>query len=249
MTLHFSGITFRYNRKNAPVLKDLDLVIDNQATVLLGPNGAGKSTLLALAASYLSPGSGRVTWKRRAPSTRRAKAIYRRAVAWLPQNVVAIPGLTVREQVAYSGWLKGISRASAWEASAQALERVGLSDLADRRSHQLSGGQTRRMGLAGALAHNSELILMDEPTAGLDPTQRRIFRQLLETLTADVRVLVSTHQTEDLADSYDHVVVLDRGTVRFQGSTADFHSQAGFNAGGPREQAEAAYARLVHGEV
>ncbi|WP_455351392.1 ATP-binding cassette domain-containing protein [Streptomyces sp. SYSU K217416] len=248
MTLHFSGVTFRYNRK-APVLTGLDLAIDNPATVLLGPNGAGKSTLMALAASHLSPSGGRISWRRKTPSTRRAKAAYRRAVAWLPQDVVAIPGLTVREQVAYAGWLKGMSRTSAWEASADALARVNLTELADRRSHQLSGGQTRRMGLAGALAHSSELILMDEPTAGLDPTQRRVFRSLLENLTADVHVVVSTHQTEDLADSYAHVVVLDRGTVRFQGSTADFHAQAGSQAGGPRERAEAAYARLVHGEA
>lgn len=248
MTLQFSGVSFQYNRK-APVLSGLDLAIDDPATVLLGPNGAGKSTLMALAASHLSPRSGRISWKRKTASTRRAKAAYRRAVAWLPQDIVAIPGLTVREQVAYSGWLKGMSRTSAWDASADALARVNLTDLADRRSHQLSGGQKRRMGLAGALTHSSELILMDEPTAGLDPTQRRVFRNLLGTLTADVHVIVSTHQTEDLAGSYAHVVLLDRGAIRFQGGIADFHSHAGTETGGRRERAEAAYARLVRGEA
>ncbi|MEV4190337.1 hypothetical protein [Streptomyces toxytricini] len=90
---------------------------------------------------------------------------------------------------------------------------------------------------------------MDEPTAGLDPTQRKNFRGLLKTLRGDVHIMVSTHQTEDLADSYSEVVVLDRGTVRFQGATAEFHALAGDIAGGPRERAEAAYAQLVHGEV
>ncbi|WP_405600773.1 ATP-binding cassette domain-containing protein [Streptomyces sp. NBC_01410] len=248
MSLHFSRIAFRYNR-SASVFTGLDLTIDNPTTVLLGPNGAGKSTLMALAATHLRPEHGQVTWKDQSPVSRRGKADYVRAVAWLPQEIVAIPGLTVREQVAYSGWLKGMSRSSAWQASADALTRVNLGDLADRRSHQLSGGQKRRMGLAGALTHQSELILMDEPTAGLDPTQRRVFRGLLEELSADVNVVVSTHQTEDLADSYSQVVVLDRGMVCFQGSTEDFHALAGHGLVGSREQAEAAYAHLVHGEA
>ncbi len=248
MTLQFSDVSFRYNR-NTSVLRGLELSVSDPATVLLGPNGAGKSTLMALAASHLSPDRGRISWRRRSPVGGRSRKAYRRAVAWLPQTVVAIPGLTVREQVAYSGWLKGMSRTEAWDASAAALQRVNLSDLAGRRSHQLSGGQARRMGLAGALAHDSELILMDEPTAGLDPTQRRVFRSLLESLVPDVHVIVSTHQTEDLADSYSHVVVLDRGTVRFRGSTTDFHALAGPAHQGTRERAEAAYARLVHGEA
>ncbi|MEE1751204.1 ATP-binding cassette domain-containing protein [Streptomyces sp. SP18CS02] len=248
MTLHFSKVAFRYNRK-APVFSGLDLAIDDAATVLLGPNGAGKSTLMALAATHLRPERGSITWRGSAPASRRARSAYVRAVAWLPQEVVAIPGLTVREQVAYAGWLKGMSRSAAWEASAGALARVRMSELAGRRSHQLSGGQKRRMGLAGALAHRSEVILMDEPTAGLDPTQRRVFRDLLETLHGDVQVIVSTHQTEDLADSYSHVIVLDRGTVRFQGPPDDFYALAGTGPDRSRERAEAAYAHLVHGEA
>ncbi|MFC7310570.1 ATP-binding cassette domain-containing protein [Streptomyces monticola] len=248
MTLHFDGVAFWYNRKTA-VLSDFNLSVSDPATVLLGPNGAGKSTLLALAASQLAPKAGRVSWKRLSPSRGRDRTPYRRAVAWLPQSVTAMPGLTVREQVAYAGWLKGMSRTDAWDASREALKRVNLSELADRRSHQLSGGQARRMGLAGALTHESELILMDEPTAGLDPTQRKVFRNLLAQLVPEVHVLVSTHQTEDLADTYSHVVVLDRSAVLFQGSTRDFHGLTGTGHLGLREQAEAAYASLVQREV
>ncbi|WP_431042509.1 ATP-binding cassette domain-containing protein [Streptomyces sp. P1-3] len=247
MALNFRGVVFHYNRKTT-VLDEFDLGIDSPATVLLGPNGAGKSTLLALAASHLKPTRGAVTWRGRNPAARRNVTAYRKAVAWLPQQIASVPGLTVREQVAYAGWLKGMSRADAWNASASALARVGLSKVADRRSHQVSGGQLRRMGIAGALTHRSELILMDEPTAGLDPTQRRVFRSLLEELADDVHVIVSTHQTEDLAELYQHVVVLDRGTVRFQGTTAQFHALVD-NAQGPRERAEAAYAQLVGEEV
>ncbi|WKX72286.1 ATP-binding cassette domain-containing protein [Streptomyces sp. XD-27] len=247
MALKFRGVVFRYNRKTT-VLDEFDLGIDSPATVLLGPNGAGKSTLLALAASQLKPSGGTVTWRDRDPARRRNLTAYRKAVAWLPQQITPMPGLTVREQVAYAGWLKGMNRADAWNASASALARVGLGKLAERRSHQVSGGQLRRMGIAGALTHRSELILMDEPTAGLDPTQRKVFRTLLEELADDVHVIVSTHQTEDLAELYQHVVVLDRGTVRFQGTTGQFHALTD-NAQGPRERAEAAYAQLVGEEV
>ncbi|MFJ2598663.1 ATP-binding cassette domain-containing protein [Streptomyces erythrochromogenes] len=248
MTLRLNGIGFRYTRSTT-VFDGFNLTISSPATVLLGPNGAGKSTLMGIAATHLQAERGTVSWRDKTPAGRRETVAYVRAVAWLPQEIVAIPGLTVREQVAYMGWLKGMSRSAAWEASQQALERVRLTDLANRRSHQLSGGQKRRMGLAGALTHRSELILMDEPTAGLDPTQRKIFRGLLDSLRGDVHIVVSTHQTEDLADSYSEVVVLDRGTVRFQGPTEEFHSLAGDTAAGPRERAEAAYAQLVRGEV
>ncbi|MEU5977841.1 ATP-binding cassette domain-containing protein [Streptomyces sp. NPDC047315] len=248
MTLQFTRIDFRYNRQTS-VFTGLSLTLDHPATVLLGPNGAGKSTLMALAATDVQPQRGQVRWRGNRPSNRRTRAAYVRAVAWLPQDVVAIPGLTVREQVAYAGWLKGMSRASAWQASTDALGRVDLTDLAGRPSNKLSGGQRRRMGLAGALTHRSEIVLMDEPTAGLDPTQRKVFRRLLENLRNDVQVVVSTHQTEDLADSYSQVVVLDQGTVRFQGTTAEFHNLAGDHVAGSRERAEAAYARLVHGEA
>ncbi|MEU6757350.1 ATP-binding cassette domain-containing protein [Streptomyces sp. NPDC046685] len=248
MTLRLTGIGFRYTRSTA-VFDGFNLSLSSPATVLLGPNGAGKSTLMGLAATHLRAETGTVSWRDRIPGSRRDRVDYVRAVAWLPQEIVAIPGLRVREQVAYMGWLKGMSRTAAWEASRDALERVKLTDLAGRRSHQLSGGQKRRMGLAGALTHKSELILMDEPTAGLDPTQRKIFRNLLDTLRDDVHIVVSTHQTEDLADSYSEVVVLDQGAVRFQGSTQEFHSLAGTDTDGPRERAEAAYAKLVRGEV
>ncbi|MFJ3900366.1 ATP-binding cassette domain-containing protein [Streptomyces sp. NPDC090025] len=247
MALTFAGVSFRYGRKSG-VLSDFSAQFESPSTVLLGPNGAGKSTLMALAASHLTPTSGRVCWNGTTPSTRSKRAGYRRAVAWIPQQITPVPGLTVREQVAYAGWLKGLSRASAWQVSEQAIARVGLEKLAGRKSHEVSGGQLRRMGIAGALTHQSEIVLMDEPTAGLDPTQRGVFRDLVAELSESVRVVVSTHQTEDLADLYQEVVVLDAGTVRFQGSTREFHALAD-GVGSPRENAEAAYTLLVGREA
>ncbi|WP_030206284.1 ATP-binding cassette domain-containing protein [Streptomyces sp. NRRL S-87] len=246
MSLVFDRVSFRYGRKT-PVFSEFSLRIDARATVLLGPNGAGKSTLMALAASHLSPSAGSVTFDGGTAKGRHLAA-YRERVAWIPQQITPMPGLTVREQVAYAGWLKGMPKALAWKASEDALRRVDLTRLADRRSHQVSGGQLRRMGIAGALTHRSGLILMDEPTAGLDPTQRQVFRELVDDLAGSVQVIVSTHQTEDLADLYTHVAVLAHGEICFQGDPADFHALAPADTGG-RRQAEAAYVKLVGREI
>ncbi|MER7028393.1 MULTISPECIES: ATP-binding cassette domain-containing protein [Streptomyces] len=247
MSLQFTRCSFRYGRK-VPVLDGLSLTIDHRAAVLLGPNGAGKSTLMGIAASWLAPTRGAVAWRGRTPGTTRERAAYRAAVGWLPQHIKPMPGLTVRENVAYIGWLKGMARREAWDRSAPALERVKLTGLADRRSHQLSGGQLRRMGIAGTLVHHSELVLLDEPTAGLDPSQRKVFRQVLDDLLTDVHIVVSTHQTEDLDAVYDHVVVLDRGTVRFQGATSGFLNLAHPDLPESR-RAEGAYTQLIEEEV
>ncbi|MFJ9471719.1 ATP-binding cassette domain-containing protein [Streptomyces caniferus] len=247
MSLKFDRCSFQYGRK-VPVLDQLDLSIGHRATVLLGPNGAGKSTLMGIAASWISPTEGTVTWRGIDPAQSKSRAAYRQAVGWLPQNVKPMPGLTVRENVAYIGWLKGMSRSDAWDQSREALERVKLGSLADRKSHQLSGGQLRRMGIAGTLVHSSEIVLLDEPTAGLDPSQRQIFRDLVTHLLADIQVVVSTHQTEDLDTMYDHVVILDQGRVRFEGDTDAFLSLAapGIPEG---RRAEGAYTQLIAQEV
>ncbi|MCK7622412.1 ATP-binding cassette domain-containing protein [Streptomyces sp. RS10V-4] len=247
MSLQFTQCTYRYGRQ-APVLDRLDLTVDHRATVLLGPNGAGKSTLLGIAASWILPAQGSVTWRGIDPARAKTRAAYRKAVGWLPQHAKPMPGLTVRENVAYTGWLKGMNRTDAWAAAKDALARVELGGLAERKSHQLSGGQLRRMGIAGTLVHRSEIVLLDEPTAGLDPSQRHVFRDLAAQLVTDVRLVISTHQTEDLDTAYDHVVLLDQGRVRFHGATEDFLRLAGPDAPAGR-RAEAAYTRLIGKEA
>ncbi|MBT2401640.1 ABC transporter ATP-binding protein [Streptomyces sp. ISL-100] len=247
MSLQFTRCSFQYGRK-VPVLSRLSLSIDHRATVLLGPNGAGKSTLLGIASSWITPTQGAVNWRGINPARSKDQRAYRRAVGWLPQNVKPMPGLTVRENVAYIGWLKGMSRNEAWDQSSAALHRVKLSSLADRKSHQMSGGQLRRMGIAGTLVHESEIILLDEPTAGLDPSQRQNFRDLVTELLADVRIVVSTHQTEDLDAMYERVVILDQGKVRFDGDTHSFLSLASPDVPEAR-RAEGAYTQMIAREV
>jgi ABC-type multidrug transport system ATPase subunit len=247
MSLNFSQCVFGY-RRGRKVLDGLDLSFDIGYTVLLGPNGAGKSTLLSLGASVYVPQAGAVRVAGLSSRDRKVRAEYRRRVAWLPQVVLPVPGLRAREQVAYAGWLKGLSRTQAWDRAEGALARVDLSTMADTPVRALSGGQLRRVGIAQALVHDARVILMDEPTAGLDPQQRKMFRDVLGGLPEGVDVVVSTHQTEDLTDSYRWVVVLDRGQARFQGEVAGFLALAGTDVE-PSRRAEAAYLQLVGAEA
>ncbi|MGA4844441.1 ABC transporter ATP-binding protein [Streptomyces sp. G45] len=241
MPIQFDACSYAYGRRKPAVLDRLTLTVPDGFTVLLGPNGAGKSTLLRLAAGVTRPTAGEV---RLGPHSSRGRE-YRRAVAWMPQTITAMTGLTAREQVAYTGWLKGMSRADAWTAALEALARVELADRADVRTAQLSGGQLRRVGVAAALVHRATVLLLDEPTAGMDPTQRRVFRELVLTLvTGDVRVLMSTHDVGDLAEETHHVTVLGDGRVGFTGTTAAFLAHA--PAGTPEaRRAEAAYGALA----
>lgn len=245
MMLSFNQITFHYRRPKRLVLDNFSWQAPTGRTVLLGPNGAGKSTLLALGADALRPVHGQMCVGSLNAACRTNRAAYRRAVGWMPQSIRAVPGLTAREQVAYAGWLKGLSKASAWQASAAALAQVGLSELVDRKTSTLSGGQLRRVGLAQALVHGADVLLLDEPTVGLDPAQRSRFREILGALPSSHSVVVSTHQVDDLNELFDTVVVLDHGTIKFEGPVATFMA-LGSTTG--ERRAEAAYTSLVSKE-
>lgn len=216
--LTLESCAYRYRWRRALALRPTSLHLSPGRTVLLGPNGAGKSTLLGLAASALVPTAGSVT----VDGVGSGERAYRRLVSWLPQAVAPVPGNTVREQVALHGWLKGQGRAEAWEAAGRAVDRVGLADLSSRRATALSGGQRARMGIAQALVHDAAVILLDEPTAALDPVQRALFVDLLADLDPGICVVVSTHDVHELDSVYDRVVVMDSGSVRFDGDMAAF---------------------------
>jgi ABC-type multidrug transport system ATPase subunit len=175
---------------------------------------------------------------------------YRRHVAWLPQRVPTSRQLTAREYVAYVAWLKGESRPDAWDRAKTALDQVGLAEQAGRKTARLSGGQLRRVGIACALAHDARVILLDEPTAGLDPHQRTVFRDVLREVAAKTPVLMSTHGLADLAhlahlaDEADTVTLLDGGRVLHHGGTRSFLDHARPDAV-PARRAESAYSVLM----
>ena len=246
MSLSFEHITFCYHREQRAILRNFSWQVPGGKTVLLGPNGAGKSTLLSLGADALRPRSGHICVRNLDAARRSQRAAYRRAVGWMPQHIHAVAGLTAHEQVAYAAWLKGLSKSDASKAAVYALAQVGLAELAGRKASTLSGGQLRRLGLAQVLAHNAEVLLLDEPTVGLDPAQRSRFRELLAALPLRYPIVVSTHQVDDLSELFDTVVVLDGGVIKFEGSVTAFLALAPSKFS--ERRAEAAYARIVSGE-
>ncbi|WP_328871028.1 ATP-binding cassette domain-containing protein [Streptomyces sp. NBC_00287] len=242
MTLELISCTYGYGygRRKKTVLSNFGYQLPSGLTVLLGPNGAGKSTLLKLAASAVRPDSGRVVCGS-IPSTSK---LFRKTVARMPQDIIPMPGLTAREYVAYVGWLKGMNRSDAWKTARRVLGRVELTEQSDVKTTNLSGGQLRRVGVAAALVHGARVLLLDEPTAGMDPRQRRVFRDLLRDLSGEVSILMSTHDVADLAEDADHVTVLANGQVLHSGTTDTFLRLApGGTAAGRR--AEGAYTELL----
>ncbi|MGQ4485326.1 ATP-binding cassette domain-containing protein [Streptomyces sp. SAS_281] len=244
MPLRYQSCSFRYARRSRSVLDRLDLDFAPGHTVLLGPNGAGKSTLLALGAGAVKAEAGRVRYQELDPAIRKDVRAYRSKVSWLPQRPGFLPGMTCREHVAYVGWLKGMREREAWHAAAAAIERVGLTEKSQSKIASLSGGQQQRIAIAQALVHDAELLLLDEPTVGLDPSQRRRFLDLLVSLRGTVHVIVSTHDIGDLDESFDEVVVLEAGKTRFRGTVDAFARHAAPDCA-PGRRLESAYASLL----
>lgn len=242
-----SDCTFGYSR--TPVLENFSVGFTAGATVLLGPNGAGKSTLLGLLASIYRPQHGSVELMGVGSTLdRRTIRRYRNAVAWLPQHAGIFSGLTVREHVAYAGWLKGMRRREAWSRAADALKTMDLQDFESRPATKLSGGQARRMQLAGALVHEARIVLLDEPIAGLDPLQQARFGDLIKSLPDHIVTIVATHDVNDLSDSFDKVVVIDGGILRFEGTVDSFSSTAPSGVE-PHRRSLVAYSQIVKSEV
>jgi ABC-type multidrug transport system ATPase subunit len=131
----------------------------------------------------------------------------------------------VRECVTYAAWLRGLGPSKANERTSDAIEAMNLSELAERRMRSLSGGQKRRVGLAQAIVNAPQVLLLDEPTAGLDPEQRLHFRQLMRSIGSSGIVLISTHLVEDVASVCDSVAVMDAGRILFTGSPSEMKAK------------------------
>ncbi|MET7670341.1 ATP-binding cassette domain-containing protein [Micromonospora luteifusca] len=193
---------------------------------LLGPNGAGKTSLLRMMATVIAPTSGRIRLLGRDPSQYGQRRQIRRRLGYVPQQLGYYPRFTVVEFVEYFALLKELPPARVHHAVAAAVERVGLGDKATAKLRTLSGGMLRRVGIAQAIVNDPELLLLDEPTAGLDPEQRVAFRALLRDLGQRATVMVSTHLVEDVGAACTQVALMDRGKIVFQGTPEELTARA-----------------------
>jgi len=219
MNVEITGLTRRFGRTTA--VAGVDLRAGPGVFGLLGPNGAGKTSLLRMMATAIPPTSGTLLLLGRDPDAYGPRREIRRRLGYLPQNLGYHPGFTVREFVEYFALLKEVPAARIPAAVAVAVERVELSDRAKTKLRALSGGMLRRVGVAQAIVNEPELLLLDEPTAGLDPEQRVAFRALLRDIGQRATVVVSTHLVEDIGAACAQVGLMDRGKIVFHGTPAD----------------------------
>ena len=213
--------------RSTTALDDVSIRLQPGVTGLLGPNGAGKTTLLRVASTVLAPDSGQVVLLGRDVNALDERTEVRRRLGYLPQELGFPRGFSAFGFVDYMAVLKEWDDKPARHAEVRrVLAAVGLTDVATKRIRSLSGGMRRRLGMAQALLGAPELLVLDEPTTGLDPEQRASLRAILSGLGEQATVLVSTHQTEDVAALCDRVVVMDAGRVVFDGGVVDLVSTA-----------------------
>ena len=219
------AVTKRYGATRA--LDAVDLALSPGVVGVLGPNGAGKTTLLRILATVLAPDDGSLALLGHDPATADGRLAIRRRLGYVPQEPGFYRGFTAFQFVDYVAILKewAVRRARHDEVR-RVLALVGLEGVMHKRIKALSGGMRRRLAIAQALVGRPDLLIMDEPTAGLDPEQRLRFRELLSTEAAAATVVLSTHQTDDVAALCQRVVVLLDGTVRFTGTPAELARRA-----------------------
>jgi ABC-2 type transport system ATP-binding protein len=217
VTVEVYDLEKRFGR--TPALAGVSFATGGGVTGLLGPNGAGKTTLLRILATVLAPDAGRLRLLARDPRNGAERLEIRRRLGYMPQEPGFYGRFTAFEFVDYVAILKEMTDRRQRHAEVRrVLGLVDLHSVMQRRIKGLSGGMRGRVALAQALLGDPELLVLDEPTAGLDPEQRLRFRDLVSRLAQDRTVVISTHQTEDVAALCRHVIVLHEGVIRFEGT-------------------------------
>lgn len=240
--VEIGGLRQRFGKHEA--LAGIDLAIGPGVFGLLGPNGAGKTTLLRTLATTIDPSDGSLRLLGLDPKNARERRELRRRLGYLPQALGFYPNFTVYEFVEYFAVLKEMPAGAVGPAVASAIERVGLGDQATKKLKTLSGGMQRRVGIAQAIVNDPDLLLLDEPTAGLDPEQRVVFRALLRDLGARAIVIVSTHLIEDVAAACNDLGLLEAGRLVFRGTPAELIDRGGLDAPGD-SPLERGYTRVL----
>ncbi len=242
MNVEITDLTRRFGRTQA--VAGVDLRTDAGVFGLLGPNGAGKTSLLRMMATVIQPSSGHLRLLGGDPGAPAQRRAIRRRLGYLPQNLGYYPGFTVLEFVEYFALLKETPSAQVSKAVAVAIERVDLGEKARAKLRTLSGGMLRRVGIAQAIVNEPELLLLDEPTAGLDPEERVRFRELLRDLRSRATVIVSTHLVEDVGAACTEVGLMHQGKLVFVGTPDDLRAR-GVSVGAGDSPLEHGYSAVL----
>ena len=215
MELNIDRVTKQYGPKIA--VDRISLTLKPGVTGLLGANGAGKTTLMRMLCGILRPTSGSISLNGLDVSTEGSRAV----LGYLPQDFGYYPSFSALDFLLYLGALKGMERKQAKERSLELLEVVGLGEVARKKIRTFSGGMKQRLGIAQALLNRPKLLILDEPTAGLDPKERVRFRTLIEEQGKESIVLLSTHIVSDVEHIAGRILMVKDGQLIYDGSAAD----------------------------
>ena len=211
MELTVKNVSKEYKTKKAN--DNISFTLHKGVTGLLGANGAGKSTLMRMMCGILSPTEGEITYN----GIDVSKEEYRNVLGYLPQDFGYYPDFTAMDFLMYMSALKGLDNIDSKIKSIGLLKTVGLYEKRKQKIKTFSGGMKQRLGIAQALLNDPEVIILDEPTAGLDPKERVKFRNIIAELGKDNIVLLSTHIVSDIEKIADRIIVIKDGKVVFDG--------------------------------
>lgn len=218
MTIVLDALTQGYGKST--IIDDLSVTLQPGITALLGPNGAGKTTLLRTLATVMPPRNGRIRIDDFEIDDERSARKIRDRIGYLPQDFGFDPLMKVVDFVTYAAWMRGVPAGQWRQAVDETLKMVDLADRRRSRMRSLSGGMRQRAGIAWAIVGRPRVVLLDEPTVGLDPRQRLQFRKIIAELR-DTVVVLSTHLIDDVAAVCDRVIVMHGGSAQFDGSVAE----------------------------
>ena len=195
---------------------DMNIRITNGVYGLLGANGAGKTTLMRMICTLLTPTSGQILCDGK--DIQKMEGEYRNLLGYLPQEFGFYPEFSVKDYLLYIASLKGVRPVVAKKRVKELLEQMGLSKAANKKMKKLSGGMKRRVGIAQAILNNPKILILDEPTAGLDPTERVRFRNMISELSKERIVILSTHIVSDVEYIANEIWLMKNGRLMQQGS-------------------------------
>lgn len=216
MKLELNNLTRNFG--NFTAVNDLNLTMTNGVYGLLGVNGAGKTTLMRMLCTLLKPTSGSVTCNGK--DIFKMDSEYRQTLGYLPQDFGFYPEFTVKDYLLYIAAIKGIPAAAAKKRVRELIPQVGLTRVSGKKMKELSGGMKRRAGIAQAMLNNPKILILDEPTAGLDPNERIRFRNLISELSGERLVLLSTHIVSDIEYTANEIWLMKDSKIMHTG-TAD----------------------------